>query len=47
MFECLQVEASKYQNEEYEVILMGNFNARIKIGSEEHPNSNGRRLLIL
>ncbi len=37
----------KYEEEGFDLIVMGDFNVRIGLGAEEHPNSNGKRLLEL
>ena len=54
MFEVLQVDVVKYEGKDFDVnycdgliIVMGNFNARIGLGAEEHPNSNGKRLELV
>ena len=31
----------------FDAVVMGDFNARIGLGAEDHPNSNGKRLLDL
>ena len=46
MFEVLLVDV-KYEEKGFDVIVMGDFNARIGLGAEEYPNSNGKRLLEL
>ena len=45
--ELLQVDVVKYEEKGFDVIVMGDFNARIGLRAEEHPNSNGKRLLKL
>ena len=35
----------EYEEKGFDVIVMGGFNARIGMGVEEYPNSNGKRLL--
>ena len=37
----------KYEEKGFDVIVMGDFNAKIGLGAQEHPNSNGKRLLKL
>ena len=37
----------KYEEKSFDVIVIGDFNARIGLGAEEHPNSNGKRMLEL
>ena len=44
LFEVLQVDVVNYEEKGLDVIVMGDFNARIGLGAEEHPNSNGKRL---
>ena len=47
-FEEVQEEIGRLQQEEgYEVVVMGDFNAHIGLGTEQQPNRNGRRLLNL
>ena len=46
MFEVLQVDV-KYEEKGFDVIVMGDFNARIGLGTDEHPSSNEKRLLEL
>ena len=46
-FEEVQEEVGRLQEEGYEVIVMGDFNAHIGLGTEQQPNRNGRRLLNL
>ena len=46
-FEVFQSDVAVFEGKGYEVILMGDFNARIRLCEEAHPNSNGRRLLHL
>ena len=36
-----------YEEKDFDVVVMGDFNARIGLGAEDHPNNNGRRLLDL
>ena len=47
LFEVLLVDMVKYEEKDFDVIVMGDFNARIGLGAEEHPSSNGKRLLEL
>ena len=47
LFEILQVDVVKYEEKSFDVIVMGDFNARIGVGAEEHPNSNGKCMLEL
>ena len=47
LFEVFQVDVVKYEEKGLDVIVVENFNARIGLGAEEHPNSNGKRLLEL
>ncbi len=44
LFEVLQVDVVKYEEKDFDIV-MGDFNARIGLGAEEHPNSNGKRLV--
>ena len=46
LFEVLQVDV-KYEEKGSDVIVMGDFNARIGLGAEEHPSSNRKRVLEL
>ena len=41
LFEVLQVDVVKYEENGFDVIVMEDFNARIGLGAEEHPNSMG------
>ena len=41
-----EVDVMKYEEKGFDVV-MGNFNARIGLGAEDGPNSNGKRLLGL
>ena len=43
----MQVDVMKYEEKGFDVAVMGNFNARIGLGAEDHPNSNGKKLLDL
>ena len=47
LFEVLPVDVVKYEEKSFDVIVMEDFNVRIGLGAEEHPNSNGKRLLEL
>ena len=44
-FEEVQEEVGRLQEEGYEVVVMGDFNAHIGLGMEQQPNKNGWRLL--
>ena len=46
-FEEVQEEVGRLQEEGYEVVVKGDFNAHIGLGIEQQPNRNGRRLLNL
>ena len=46
LFEILQVDV-KYEEKGFDVAVMGDFNTRIGLEAEEHPNSNEKRLLEL
>jgi len=46
-FEEVQEEVARLQGEGFEVVVMGDFNAHIGLGDEQHPNRNGQRLLNL
>ena len=46
-FEEVQEEIGRLQEEGYEVVVMGDFNAHIGLGIEQQPNRNGQRLLNL
>ena len=35
----------KYEEKGFDVIVMGYFDARIGMGAEEQPSSNGKRML--
>ena len=37
----------KYEEKGFDDIVMGDFNVRIGLGAEEHPNRKGKRLLEL
>ena len=39
------MDVMKYEEKDFD--MMGNFNARIGLGAEDLPNSNGKRLLDL
>ncbi len=45
--EVIQLDAMRWRELGYYVILMGDFNAHIGAGEEERPSQNGRRLLNL
>ena len=47
LFEVLQIDVVRYEEKGFDVIVMEDFNARIGLGAEGHPNSNGKRLLEL
>ena len=44
LFEVFLVNM-KYEEKGFDIIVMENFNARIRLGAAAHPNSNGKRLL--
>ena len=37
----------KYEEKGFDVIVMRDFNAIIGLGAEKHPNSNGKRVLVM
>ena len=43
LFEVLQADVEKYEDKGFYAIVMGDFNAKIGLGAEEHHNSNGKR----
>ena len=45
LFEVIQVDIIMYEEKCFDV--MEDFNARISVGAEDRPNSNGKRLLDL
>ena len=45
VLEVLQAGVLKYETEGFDVIVVGDVNSRIRLGTEEHPNSYGKRLL--
>ena len=47
LLKVLQVDVVKYEEKGYDVIVMGYFKKKIRLRAEEHPNSNGKRLLEL
>ena len=47
LFEVLESDVVAFEGNGYEMILMGDFNARIGLGEEAYPNSNGRWLVHL
>ena len=44
LFKVMQVDVIEYEEKGFDVDVMGDFNARIDLGTEDRPNSNGKRL---
>ena len=47
LFEVLEVNMVGYEEKGFDIVVMEDFNGRIGLGTEEHPNRNGKRLLEL
>ena len=47
LFEVMQVDVMKYEEKSFWGGGGGDINARIGLGAEDRPNSNGKRLLDL
>ena len=47
LFEMMKGKVTDFQEAGFDVLVMGDFNAYIGLGSEQSPNRNGRKLLDL
>ena len=43
----MKPKVTAYQEEGFEVLVVGDFNLHLGIGAEQSPNRNGRKLLDL
>ena len=47
VFEMMKAKVTDYQEAGFDVLVMGDFNAQIGLGTERSPSRNGRKFLYL